>query len=204
MYTAVQAGFAVLAPNPTGSLGFGQELTNGIWGNTWGDQCYKDIMAATDAFCEHPGVDKSRISVMGASFGGYMTNWIGTQTSRFRALVTHAGLFDLISFQPVTDYPTWWILQMGGIDPYLDPIEYSKHSPRQHIHQTRTPTLITHGDKDYRVPVDQSLALFEALQHHKVPAELIIFPEENHFIERPTNAVAWYEAIFDFLHRNTR
>ena len=86
VYLAVSAGFAVLAPNPTGSTGFGQELTDGIWNNQWGAQCYRDIMAATDAFASVTAVDDTRLSAIGPSFGGYMTNWIGTQTARFRAL----------------------------------------------------------------------------------------------------------------------
>ena len=201
---AISAGFAVLAPNPTGSTGFGQELTDGIWNNQWGAQCYRDIMAATDVFASSPGVDGTRLSAIGPSFGGYMTNWIGTQTSRFRALVSHAGVFDLLSFQALTDYPAWWILQMGGISPYENAEEFGRYSPRKFIQQAKTPTLITHGDKDYRVPVEQGISHYEALQHHGIPSELLIYPDEHHFIERPANVASWYEAIVEFLYRHTR
>ena len=93
---------------------------------------------------------------------------------------------------------------MGGKDPYSEYDEFTRYSPRRHIHQVNTPTLITHGDTDYRVPVGQSLALFEALRHHRKQAELLIFPDETHHIERPANSAAWYDAVFDFLHRHTR
>ncbi|MEC8025964.1 MAG: prolyl oligopeptidase family serine peptidase [Myxococcota bacterium] len=203
-YVAVAAGYAVLAPNPTGSTGFGQALINPIGGNTWGDQCYRDILAAVDQFALQPGVDSSRLCAMGASFGGYMTNWIGANTNRFRALVTHAGLFDLCAFQGVTDYPSYWNMHMGGINPYVEQDSVNRFSPRQYIKQWKTPTLVIHGDKDYRVPVGEALALFEALQFHEIPSELAIFPDENHWILRPPNAVAWYNLVFDFIARWTR
>ncbi|HSI52682.1 MAG TPA: prolyl oligopeptidase family serine peptidase, partial [Ramlibacter sp.] len=95
---AVAAGYTVVQPNPRGSLGFGQEFVQGIWGNVWGDQCFKDIMAVTDALEQRADVDASRIMAMGGSFGGYMTNWLGTQTQRFRCLITHASIVTMANF----------------------------------------------------------------------------------------------------------
>ncbi len=196
---AASWGFRVLLPNPTGSTGFGQAHVEGIWGNTWGGQCYRDLMAVTDVFQARG--DIGPVCAMGGSFGGYMSNWIGANTDRFEALVTHASIFDLSAFHGVTDFPGWWILEMGGVDPYTDRAGFDRYSPREYVAGWTTPTLVIHGDRDYRCPVGESLALFEALQSHGVQAELLVFPDENHWILKPRNVVAWYEAVREFLGR---
>ena len=198
----VAQGYAVALPNPRGSTGFGQDFIQGIWGNVWGDQCYKDLMCVTDALESRADVDPQRIMAMGGSFGGYMTNWIGTQTDRFRCLITHASIFTMAQFTGVTDHPAWWYLEMGGEDPYADPAHFDRYAPVRHIKQWKTPTLIIHGERDYRCPISEGLNLFEALQYHKVPSELLIFPDEKHWILKPKNVVVWYEAVLDFLARH--
>jgi dipeptidyl aminopeptidase/acylaminoacyl peptidase len=198
---AVAQGYAVALPNPRGSTGFGQEFIQGIWGNVWGDQCYKDLMCVTDALEKRPDVSPTQIMAMGGSFGGYMTNWIGTQTDRFRCLITHASIFTMAHFTGTTDHPPWWYLEMGGEDPFADQARFDRFAPVHHVKKWKTPTLVIHGEFDYRCPISEGLHLFEALLFHKVPAELLIFPDENHWVLKPNNSVAWYEAVFEFLDR---
>jgi dipeptidyl aminopeptidase/acylaminoacyl peptidase len=199
---AVAAGYAVVLPNPRGSTGFGQEFIQGIWGNVWGGQCYADLMCVSDAVEARADVDSKRIMAMGGSFGGYMTNWIGTQTDRFRCLITHASIFTMAQFTGVTDHPAWWYLEMGGEDPFADQPKFDRFAPVKHIKNWKTPTLIIHGEHDYRCPISEGLNLFEALQYHSVPSELLIFPDENHWILKPKNAVAWYESVLEFIGRH--
>lgn len=195
----VAQGYAVALPNPRGSTGFGQKFIQGIWGNVWGGQCYEDLMAVTDAVCKRRDIDAKRTMAMGGSFGGYMTNWIGTQTDRFDCLITHASIFTMAQFTGVTDHPAWWYLEMGGENPYADPKKFDRYAPLQHIRKWKSPTLIIHGEKDYRCPVNEGLNLFEALQYHGVPSELLVFPDENHWILKPRNIVAWYQAVIGFI-----
>jgi dipeptidyl aminopeptidase/acylaminoacyl peptidase len=198
---AVAQGYIVVQPNPRGSTGFGQVFAQGIWGNVWGEQCYADLMAVTDALERRADVDAARLVAMGGSFGGYMTNWIGTQTQRFKCLITHASIVTMAQFTGTTDHPGWWYLEMGGENPYADRERFDRYAPISHITNWKTPTLIIHGEKDYRCPVNEGLNLFEALQYHGVESELLIFPDENHWILKPRNIVAWYEAVLDFLAR---
>ncbi len=190
-------GYTVALPNPRGSTGFGQEFIEGIWNNEWGGACYRDLMAVADALAERSDVDRSRISAMGGSFGGYMANWIGASTDRFRALVTHAGVYHLPMFHGTTDHPPWYAHEMGGVTP--DSEEFSRYSPHRGLSRWKTPTLIIHGERDYRVPVSEALMLFEDLQRHGVDSELLLFPDENHWILRPRNTRLWYRTVLDFL-----
>jgi dipeptidyl aminopeptidase/acylaminoacyl peptidase len=199
---ALAQGYAVVQPNPRGSTGFGQAFVQGIWGNVWGEQCYRDLMAVADAIEQRTDVDAERIMAMGGSFGGYMTNWIGTQTERFRCLITHACVTTMAQFTGTTDHPAWWYLEMGGEDPYADQAAFDRYAPIRHIKQWKTPALIIHGERDYRCPINEGLNLFEALQYHGVPSELLIFPDENHWILKPRNIVAWYDTVLDFLQRH--
>jgi dipeptidyl aminopeptidase/acylaminoacyl peptidase len=198
----VAQGYAVALPNPRGSTGFGQEFIQGIWGNVWGDQCYKDLMAVADALCARADIDAQRTMAMGGSFGGYMTNWIGTQTDRFNCLITHASIFTMANFTGVTDHPAWWYLEMGGEDPYADSERFDRYAPLRHVKNWTSPALIIHGEKDYRCPVSEGLNLFEALQYHGVPSELLVFPDENHWILKPRNIVVWYRAVLEFIGRH--
>jgi dipeptidyl aminopeptidase/acylaminoacyl peptidase len=198
---AVAQGYAVVESNPRGSTGFGQEFIDGIWGNRWGAQCYEDLMAVTDALAQRPDVDASRMMAMGGSFGGYMTNWIATQTTRFRCLITHASIVGMSTFSGVTDHPGFWYLEMGGENPYANPESFDRYAPWTRISSWKTPTLIIHGEQDYRCPIGEALMLFEALQYHGVESELLVFPDENHWILKPRNIVAWYTHVLEFLRR---
>jgi dipeptidyl aminopeptidase/acylaminoacyl peptidase len=199
---AVAAGYAVALPNPRGSTGFGQDYVQGIWGNTWGGQCYDDLMRFTDALARRSDLDEKRMMAMGGSFGGYMTNWIGTQTNRFRCLITHASIVGMATFTGVADHPAWWYLEMGGEDPYRNQKRFDRYAPWNGLTNWKTPTLIIHGERDYRCPVSEGLTLFEALQHLKVESELLIFPDENHWILKPRNIVQWYETVLEFIGRH--
>ena len=195
------AGYMVVLPNARGSTGFGQEFIQGIWCNQWGGQCYRDLMAVADAIETRPDVDPQRIAALGGSFGGYMTNWIGGNTDRFKALMTHACVYSMSSFTGVTDHPPYWLLEMGG-NPYQDVETFDRYSPARFVQNWKSPTLIIHGEHDYRCPIGEGLALFEALQHFGVESEIVIFPDENHWILKPRNIVAWNAALLDFMRRH--
>ncbi|MFT5680871.1 MAG: dipeptidyl aminopeptidase/acylaminoacyl peptidase [Myxococcota bacterium] len=197
------AGYVIALPNPRGSTGFGQEFVEGIWNNAWGGQCVADVLAFADALSARPDVDSSRVGAMGASFGGYMMNWLGGTTDRFACIICHAGIFDFRAFYGVTDYPAYWGHQFG-CDPYSDPAGHHHYSPIRNLPDWTSPTLIIHGEKDYRCPIDQALGLFEGLQRHGVPSELVVFPDEGHWIMKPRNVVAWHETCLEYLDRVLR
>jgi dipeptidyl aminopeptidase/acylaminoacyl peptidase len=195
------AGYAVLLPNPRGSTGRGQAFIEGVWNNQWGAACYRDLMAVTDAVAKRPDVDGARMAAMGGSFGGYMTNWIGGHTDRFRCLVTHASVYHFSSFHGTTDEPAFFALELGGT-PYGDREAFERYSPHAGAAAWKSPTLILHGEKDYRCPVSEALLLFEALQMHGVESELLVFPDENHWILKPRNSRQWYATVEAFLSRH--
>lgn len=191
------AGFVVFMPNPRGSTGYGQAFTDEIRGD-WGGKAFSDIIAGVDQVIARPYVDATRLAAAGASYGGYMINWILGHTNRFRALVSHAGLYDLPSFFGATEelwFPLW---DMHG-SPWENPETYRQWSPSQHAANFRTPTLVVHGEKDYRVPVTQSMQLFSALQAQGVPSRFLHFPDEGHWINKPANSVYWHRTVIAWL-----
>ncbi|MBO0827623.1 MAG: S9 family peptidase [Streptosporangiales bacterium] len=192
----VARGYAVLLPDPALSTGYGIDFHRRGWG-AWGDRPYTDLMDVTDATLTRPDVDETRTAAMGGSFGGYMANWIATRTDRFRAIVTHASLWALDQFGPTTDIPSYWRAQFG--DPTKDPARYLAHSPHHGAASISTPMLVIHGDQDYRVPIGESLRLWSDLARHDVPAQFLYFPDENHWVLKPGNIVAWYETVLAFL-----
>lgn len=192
------AGFAVALPNARGSTGFGTPFVDGIWKNSWGGACYEDLMCVTDALEKRDGLDGARIAAMGGSFGGYMCNFIGGQTTRFKALVTHASIFHLEAMCGASDYGPYFAIEVGTT-PWKDREEFEKHSPHRFVSRWKTPTLVIHGEKDYRVPISEALILFDALQEHGVESELVVFPDENHWVLRPRNVEAWYGHVLRFL-----
>jgi dipeptidyl aminopeptidase/acylaminoacyl peptidase len=189
-------GYAVLLPNPALSQGFGQDFVRRGWGE-WGGAPYTDLMSAVDAVIERPDVDADRTAAMGGSFGGYMANWVATQTDRFRAIVTHASLWDLDSFTGTTDAAYYWEKEWG--DPLREPKRYEQNSPHRYADQIRTPMLVIHGDKDYRVPIGEALRLWYDLQKRGIPSKFLYFPDENHWVLTPGNTTVWYETVIAFL-----
>ncbi|TQN42268.1 dipeptidyl aminopeptidase/acylaminoacyl peptidase [Blastococcus colisei] len=189
-------GYAVLLPNPALSQGFGQDFVRRGWGE-WGGAPYTDLMTVVDAAVQRPDIDASRTAAMGGSFGGYMANWIATQTDRFRAIVTHASLWDLDSFTGTTDAAYYWEKEWG--DPLRDPKRYEQNSPHRYADAIRTPMLVVHGDKDYRVPISEALRLWYDLQKRGVPSRFLYFPDENHWVLTPGNSQIWYSTVLAFL-----
>ena len=189
-------GYAVLLPNPALSQGFGREFVRRGWGE-WGGAPYTDLMTAVDAAEQRPDIDASRTAAMGGSFGGYMANWIATQTDRFQAIVTHASLYDLDSFVGTTDAAYYWEKEWG--DPLADPKRYEQNSPHRYADAIRTPMLVIHGDKDYRVPIGEALRLWYDLQKRGVPSKFLYFPDENHWVLTPGNSQVWYSTVLAFL-----
>ncbi len=194
-------GYAVLLPNPALSQGFGQDFVRRGWGS-WGEAPYTDLMAAVDAAEQRPDIDQTRTAAMGGSFGGYMANWIATRTDRFRAIVSHAGLWHIDSFTSTTDAAYYWEKEWG--DPLSEPRRYEQNSPHRFADAIRTPMLVIHGDRDYRVPVGEALHLWYDLQKRGVPSKFLYFPDENHWVLTPGNSTVWYETVLAFLAEHVR
>jgi dipeptidyl aminopeptidase/acylaminoacyl peptidase len=193
------AGYVVVMPNPHGSVGYGQAFTDAVNGD-WGGIPYDDIMKATDYVQGLPYVDRERIGAAGASYGGYMIDWIMGHADRFKTLVVHAGVYDLSSEAGTTEelwFPKW---EFQGF-PWENPILYQRWSPSKpdNVKRFKTPTLVTQGEIDYRVPVGQSQQLYTALQQQKVPSKFILFPDEGHWILKPQNSQFWYQNVLDWL-----
>ena len=194
-------GYAVLLPDPALSTGYGLDFVRRGWG-AWGDAPYTDLMALTDAALEHPAVDPTRTAAMGGSFGGYMANWIAGHTDRFRAVVTHASLWDLERFGPTTDASHYWSREMT-------PQMTREHSPSAFADAITSPVLVIHGDKDYRVPIGEGLALWwelcsRAEDPETMPHRFLYFPQENHWVLTPQHAKLWYETVLAFLAVHVR
>lgn len=196
----VAQGYAVLLPDPALSTGYGQEFVQRGWG-AWGAAPFTDLMAITDAAEALPEIDETRTAAMGGSFGGYMANWVAGHTDRFQAVVTHASLWALDQFGPTTDASFYWAREMT-------PEMALENSPHLAVGDIRTPMLVIHGDKDYRVPVGEGLRLwFELLTKSGLPASddgetvhrFLYYPDENHWILTPQNAKVWYQVVSAFL-----
>jgi dipeptidyl aminopeptidase/acylaminoacyl peptidase len=164
----VEDGWAVLLPDPALSTGYGLGYIRRGWRRR-GEVVYADIMSAVDAAMGRNDVDAGRAVAMGGSFGGYMANWIAGHTDRFSAIVSYASMWDLESFHGVTDLG--WRLEREFDDPYADNRLYRENSPRLHVKNIRTPTLVIHGELDYRVPVGESLKLWADLKRNGVEAK---------------------------------
>jgi dipeptidyl aminopeptidase/acylaminoacyl peptidase len=194
-------GYVVVAPNPRGSTGYGQKFTDEISGD-WGGKAYIDLMNAYDyAVSSIPYIDARNTFAAGASYGGYMINWIAGHTDRFNALVSHAGVFNLESKYGTTEelwFPEW---EFGGT-PWEKREVYEKWSPHRYIHNAKTPVLIVHGANDFRVTEEQAFQLFTSLQRLGVESQFLYFPDETHFISKPQNARLWWNTIYDWYNKH--
>jgi dipeptidyl aminopeptidase/acylaminoacyl peptidase len=189
-------GYAVLLPDPALSTGYGHDFIARGHGH-WGGRPYTDLMAITDAAVARPDIDQARTAMMGGSYGGYMANWIAGHTSRFAAIVSHAGLWDLDQMFGTTDLPSYWRRIFG--DPLARPERYLANSPHRHAGQISTPLLVIHGDKDYRVPVSEALRLWWDLRGQAPDTRFLYFPDENHWILKPGHVTVWYQTVLAFL-----
>lgn len=195
------AGYVVVMPNPRGSTGYGQKFTDEV-SDDWGGKVYDDLMVVVDKVESEPWADKDRFAAAGGSFGGYMVNWILGHNNRFKALVSHAGVFDLRSMAGETE-ELWFVnWEFKGM-PWDQPETYSKFSPSYFVKEFKTPTLVLHGELDYRVPVGQGMQLFTGLQMMKVPSKMVLFPDEGHWILKPQNSLLWYQSFLDWINEFT-
>ncbi len=195
-------GFVTVLLNPRGSTGYGQRFTDQI-SKDWGGKVYIDIMSGVEHAARFPFVDSTRIAAVGGSYGGYMVNWINGNSNRFDALVSHAGIFNLEAFYGATEelwFPEW---EFGGA-PWEDRTYYEQWSPHRFARNFRTPTLVIHGARDYRVPDTQGLQMFTALRRQGVPARLVYFPDEGHWIAKPQNQRVWWSEVTAWLREYLR
>ena len=197
---AVARGYAVLLPDPALSTGYGLEFIARGW-NSWGGKPYTDLMSITDAVTLRPDIDETKTAAMGGSFGGYMANWIAGHTDRFRAIVTHASLWAMDQFGGTTDSSEYW-------QRIFTPEAMMENSPHRFVDGIRTPLLVIHGDRDYRVPIGESLRLWSELAEHHAAADgstvhrFLFYPDENHWVLKPQHAVVWYQTVFAFLDQH--
>jgi dipeptidyl aminopeptidase/acylaminoacyl peptidase len=198
------AGYVVFMPNPRGSTGYGQRFVNEISGD-WGGKVYVDLMnGVAEVLRKNPYLDKNRIGAAGASYGGYMVNWILGRNNdprfRFKTLVSHAGVYNLESMAGATEELYFVNWEFKGM-PWENPAMYARWSPHRFARNFNTPTLVTHGELDYRVPIGEGLQLYTALQHRGVESKLIVFPDEGHWILKPQNSQFWYGQVLDWLNK---
>jgi dipeptidyl aminopeptidase/acylaminoacyl peptidase len=200
---ATPSGYVVVMINFHGSTGYGQKFIDAINGD-WGGAPYEDLMTGLDYAEQHyPFIDKDRECALGASYGGYMATWILGHTNRFKCIVTHDGMFDTESFWGTTEelwFPEW---EFKGT-PYTNREMYRKWSPMLFAENFKTPTLVIHGQLDYRLDLSQGLALFTTLQRLGVPSKMLYFPDEGHFVLKPQNSQLWYKTVNDWVDQWTR
>jgi dipeptidyl aminopeptidase/acylaminoacyl peptidase len=209
------SGYVVVMVNPRGSTGYGQAFIDGINGD-WGGKAYVDLMKGLDAAeAKYPFIDKTRECALGASYGGFMADWILTHTDRFACIVTHDGMFNPQSAYGDTEelwFNEWEFRNPGEKVPgqpwnYFDkPVAqdpFRKWSPMLSIKNATTPTLVIHSQRDYRLDVSEGFQLFTALQRLNVPSKMLYFPDEGHWILKPQNSKLWYETVGDWCDRWT-
>ncbi|HYK91245.1 MAG TPA: S9 family peptidase [Acidobacteriota bacterium] len=196
--TYAGAGYAVVMIDFHGSTGYGQAFTDAI-NNDWGGAPYQDLMIGLDfALKQYPFLDKDHIGALGASYGGYMINWIAGHTNRFKTLVCHDGNLDEHMAYYDTEelwFPEW---EHGG-PAYKNPSGYIKDSPLSYVQNWQTPMLVVHGGKDYRIADSQGIATFTLLQRKGIPSKLLYFPDENHWVLKPANSILWHETVLGWL-----
>lgn len=191
-------GYVVALVNFHGSTGWGQEFAASILGR-WGDQPYFDITVATDMLLARGLVDPKRMAATGGSYGGYMAAWIASQTDRFACIVNHAGVSDLQT-QYGSDVTQGRPRSMGG-EPWDKVEAMDRWNPMRHARGFKSPMLILHGQKDYRVPYGQGLEIYNVYKAMKLPARLVVYPEENHWILKPRTSRNWYGEVLGWLKR---
>jgi dipeptidyl aminopeptidase/acylaminoacyl peptidase len=189
--------------NPRGSTGYGQKFTDEI-SRDWGGKVYVDLMNGLEyAIKTYPFIDGKRVAAAGASYGGYMMNWMAGHTDRFRAIVSHDGVYNPKSMYGTTEelwFPEW---EFGGT-PYEKDDLYERWSPLNAAENFKTPTLVIHGQLDYRVDVSEGFQFFTALQRQGVKSKMLYFPDEGHWVMKPANGELWYKTVLDWIDENTK
>ncbi len=198
------AGYAVVFIDFHGSTGYGQNFTDAIRGD-WGGKPLEDLkkgLAAAGA--RYPWLDEKRACALGASYGGYMMNWIaGNWNDGFKCLVNHSGIFDNRAMYYETEelwFPEW---EHGG-SYHKAKAGHEKHNPVNHVTNWKAPMLVLHGEKDFRIAYSQSLATFTALQRQGIDSKLVVFPDENHHILKPANSLLWHRSVLEWLGKHLK
>jgi len=193
-------GYVTLMINRRGSTGYGQKFTDEITGD-YGGKAYVDVMNGVDyVLRKYPYTDGSRMAAAGGSYGGYLADWIATHNGRFKAIISHAGVYDLNSMYATEEL--WFEEHDIQGTPWTNPESYHKWAPATYaaeLGKFKTPTLVIDGELDFRVPYTQSLELFNTLQRQGVPSKLVIFPDEGHWVLKPQNSRFWYKTFLDWL-----
>jgi dipeptidyl aminopeptidase/acylaminoacyl peptidase len=196
-------GYVVVMINPRGSTGYGQKFIDDINGD-WGGRAYHDLMLGLDyAEKTYPYIDKNRECALGASFGGYMANWIEGNTTRFKCIVSHDGMFNTESAYGTTEELWFNEWEFKGT-PWANRDLYRKWSPHLKAVNFKTPMLVVHGQLDYRLDVGEGFQLFTTLQRLKVPSKMLYFPDEGHWVLKPQNSRLWYKTVNDWVDQWTR
>lgn len=197
--------YIIIAPNRRGLPGFGQEWNDAIAGD-WGGQPIDDYISAVDELKKEPFIDANRIGAVGASYGGYSVYYLaGMHEKRFKCFISHCGLFNLESWYGTTEEIFFANHDIGG--PYFNqivPPSYLKHSPHKLVQNWDTPMLIFHGEQDFRVPLNQGLEAFQALQIKGIDSKMILFPDENHWVSSPQNGVFWHRQYYAWLDKHLK
>jgi dipeptidyl aminopeptidase/acylaminoacyl peptidase len=199
------AGYICLMINRRGSTGYGQKFADEIT-NDWGGKAYVDVMKGVDAaLVKYKYIDGTRMAAAGGSYGGYLADWIATHTGRFKAIISHAGVYDKAAMYATEEL--WFEEHDMGGTPWGNPESYRKWAPATYageLGRYKTPTLVVAGELDYRVPYTQSLEFFNALQRQGVPSKLVVFPDEGHWVLKPANAEFWYKTFLGWLGEHLR
>jgi len=195
---AATGNYVVVMINFHGSTGYGQKFTDSISGD-WGGKPYVDLMKGLDYVEKtYPFIDKNREAALGASYGGYLANWLLGHTNRFKCIVSHDGMFNAESAYGTTE-ELWFANWEFGGPPWKKREVYRKWSPHEYAQNFKTPTLVVHGQNDYRLDVSQGFDLFTTLQVLKVPSKMLYFPDEGHWVLKPQNSQLWYKTVNDWV-----
>jgi dipeptidyl aminopeptidase/acylaminoacyl peptidase len=196
-------GYATVFIDFHGSPGYGQAFTDSI-SQHWGDRPFEDLKKGfAAALQKFPWLDGQRACSLGASYGGYMQNWIeGNWSDGFRCIVNHDGIFDTRSMYYTTE-ELWFTEWENGGPYYQTPEIHERFNPANYVKQWRTPMLVVHGEQDFRVPDTQGIATFTALQRRGIESKLLYFPDENHWVLKPNNSIQWYGTVLDWLDAHT-
>jgi acylaminoacyl-peptidase len=187
-----------------GSTGYGQAFTDSI-SRHWGDRPLEDLQKGwAHALAKYPFLDGDRACALGGSYGGFMVNWIaGTWNGPWKCLVNHDGIFDTRSMGYVTE-ELWFSEWENGGTPFENPEGYERFNPLHHVTKWTKPMLVIQGGKDFRVPTEQALGTFTALQRRGIPSQFLYFDDENHWVLKPQNVVQWHKTVFDWMDRWTK
>jgi dipeptidyl aminopeptidase/acylaminoacyl peptidase len=203
------SGYVVVMINPGGSTGYGQTFVDRVNGD-WGGKPFTDLMTGlTSAEQHYPFIDKTRECALGASYGGYMANWVLGHTNRFKCIVSHDGMFNAESAFASTeeDWFNQWEFKGNPWDYYGKPDSmnpFRKWSPSLSAKNFKTPTLVVHSQLDYRLDVSEGFQLFDTLQLLKVPSKMLYFPDEGHWVLKPQNSQLWYKTVNDWVDQWTK